>query len=366
MSSGITNRKSPIRERSRYQLICCKELENHRPVPKFEAIRRDAEACFVALQSRWGCQHSVNNTVHLRLEERLEQQCELPRTSFRFLFRKCHYRSHGDVETSSPWTWEEAVIEPFDGNINEAPGPSTRVDICEALTSTDQSSRADHLSLLTDKRSLQSNGLVGIKIQSNQESVLDTESWRMRSLHTVLRDPDFSVTFKLPARLAIAPALASAVLQLACTSWLREDLTKDNIFIFQGTGDTFLDRAYVSCHIASNTHSAPEMATRETCAGPVRNTTLLALAEVLLELWTGAPLYDSSCEDKHPNIYEKFASVKAAAGASLYMDAVRRCIHCDFDWGQPDLRDIVFQELVHERVVKALTRHLQYSPKSES
>jgi hypothetical protein len=165
-------------------------------------------------------------------------------------------------------------------------------------------------------------------------------------------------------RFFLAVTVASAVLQLHHTPWLRERWTLDDILIHVNDADDIGRRVYVS-------KAFPEpfdfQSTKQNEDHPgVRNTTLFALGIALIELCLGQTL-ESMRTDQDPldsmgrvNIVTEWATAKrmmskvVAEAGNRYGDAVRRCIYCEFDSRETNLNNERFREAVHQGVVAPL------------
>lgn len=174
--------------------------------------------------------------------------------------------------------------------------------------------------------------------------------------------PTGKFDFSRGDRLRLGLTIASSVLQLYKTPWLRDDWTKDDIMINDGTTRRLHDQAYVSRSFPS----APEQTgPREKFLGP-RNKTLFALGVVLIELSLGRSiesLRDSEDPlgfDGSPNVHTTWHTANRLIDAvydengKRYGDAVRRCINCDFDMKSTTLDDEVFSQAVYNGVVAQL------------
>lgn len=165
-------------------------------------------------------------------------------------------------------------------------------------------------------------------------------------------------------RFFLAMTVASAVLQLHDTPWLRERWTLDDILIHVNDAHDLRRQVYVS-------KSFPEpfdfQLTRKDEDYPgVRNTTLFALGIVLIELCLGQTL--ESMRNEHDpldnmgrvNIVTEWATAKrmmskvVAEAGNRYGDAVRRCIYCEFDSRDTNLNNERFREAVYQGVIAPL------------
>jgi hypothetical protein len=158
--------------------------------------------------------------------------------------------------------------------------------------------------------------------------------------------------------------VASAVLQLHNTPWLRERWILDDILVHVNNAHDPRRRVYVS-------KSFPEpfdfqLIRKDEDHPGVRNTTLFALGIVLIELCLGQTL--ESMRNEHDpldnmgrvNIVTEWATAKrtmskvVAEAGNRYGDAVRRCIYCGFDSRDTNLNNDRFREAVYQGVVAPL------------
>lgn len=165
-------------------------------------------------------------------------------------------------------------------------------------------------------------------------------------------------------RLSLALTIASSVLQLYRTPWLRENWDKHDILINDAGKGSYREQAYVSGSFT--TPSAEHVTQQKTTFSIVRNETLFALGIVLIELCLGQALESMrSPEDpldatQKPNVLTNLStserlleSVYLEAG-KRYGDAVRRCIYCEFDQRRTTLDDDDFRQAVYDGVVAPL------------
>jgi hypothetical protein len=149
-------------------------------------------------------------------------------------------------------------------------------------------------------------------------------------------------------RLILGVKLASSVLQLHKTPWLKEVWSKTDIFFVQNDEQSstiiitkpFVSKAFQSpvCKMSARvsidpyTNQAPD----------VRNPTIFSLGIILIELWFGQALEtlripEDLGANNTPNQFTDFATARRLTeeiyneAGEWYGDAVRRCIYCEFD-----------------------------------
>lgn len=176
-------------------------------------------------------------------------------------------------------------------------------------------------------------------------------------------------------RLHIAVVLASSVLQLDGTPWLKEQWRSDDIFFLQredpNSNVQKLDYAnpYVSAKISPDC-SEPSSVTNvrsAVTAHLIRSEVLFALGLTLTELCFGQTLADLQIpEDVNTTV--AFTNYQTAGrlldyvyneSGNRYDDVVRRCLQCPFDVRDASLDNEDFQQAVFESIVTPLTQDLE-------
>ena len=176
-------------------------------------------------------------------------------------------------------------------------------------------------------------------------------------------------------RLHLAVVLASSVLQLDGTSWLKKQWRSCDIFFLQTENPLpnvpRIDYAYpyLSTKISSDAlrpSSNTEGSTAYT-AHLIRCEVLFALGLTLIELSFGETLVGKQIPDDVDNS-EIVTSYRTAnrlldyvynESGSRYGDVVRRCIQCPFDVRHPNLDNEEFQQAVFEYIVTPLVQDLE-------
>ena len=180
-------------------------------------------------------------------------------------------------------------------------------------------------------------------------------------------------------RLVIGVKLASTLLQLHGTPWLTEMWGKgDILFKKQGEapetallGKPLLSKDFASCHHRIPVPSTGDSTSPREISLLCKNQGIFALGLLLIELWFGKPIdhlrsaTDLGLLDQVNGITDHVTTrrlidvVYKDAGYS-YGDAVRRCIHCDFDQRSYDLDTVALKEAVHWGVVSPLEKNLDF------
>jgi hypothetical protein len=174
------------------------------------------------------------------------------------------------------------------------------------------------------------------------------------SLYKRLTTPTSKLTRK--ERLQLALTLAASVLQLHKTPWLNERFTKNDILFLNSTSGPYVSRSFLS-----TPPPPPEKTTPKTLP-IVRNETIFALGVLLIELCLGHSLESLRLEeDLSPDAKltdymtaRRLVSEVYDEGGGRYGDAVRRCIHCEFDQRKASLDVEGFRECFFRGVVVPL------------
>ena len=165
-------------------------------------------------------------------------------------------------------------------------------------------------------------------------------------------------------RLEIALTVASSILQLQQTPWLRDDWTKEDLSLCKDCTDE--TKQYVLVSRAFSATERPDSRRAAMVFGLPRNKTLFALGVFLIELCFGKAFeslrspQDPLDANGHANILTDLSAAdrltKHIYGevGDRYGDVVRRCIHCDFNRRSVNLEDDDFRQAVYEGVIVPL------------
>ncbi|KAL8931097.1 MAG: hypothetical protein Q9208_000200 [Pyrenodesmia sp. 3 TL-2023] len=165
------------------------------------------------------------------------------------------------------------------------------------------------------------------------------------------------------ARLELATILASTVLQLHTTPWLRNDWSGKDIRICKGSRDhPYISHVFSKSDQGSSIQSSPKPQ-----FGPIRNQAIFRLGVLLLELSLGKPLDVYKTSDKLIP-FEDFVLasqlIEGLAGeeSDSYISATHACIFGNFGCKAKDLDldDDAFRRAVYEVVVLPLEQDLEY------
>ena len=237
-------------------------------------------------------------------------------------------------------------------------------DLCGAMHSNGQ--QISCLGLLLDQEANQH------RVSLREGTLPSSPSLQIVSLKKLLGQ---ALKIAKRDRLIIGVKLASSVLQLYQTPWLKEVWSKSDIFFVQHEaqgGKTFISKPFVSkafnspvCKINARVPTEPYT----TIASDVRNQTIFSLGIVLIELWYGQTLEtlrvpaDLRANNK-PNQLTDFATARRLTeeiydeAGEWYGDAVRRCIYCEFDLRNTSLDTEGMKEAVYSGVVDPLQENL--------
>ena len=175
-------------------------------------------------------------------------------------------------------------------------------------------------------------------------------------------------------RLNIAAILASSVLQLDQTSWLKNQWKASDIYFHYRDEDGVLTSrpTFPSPHVAcrlSDSNRGPDYTDKPLLpkAQQARSEALLTLGLALVELCFGRTLERMQMpEDVNENEYltrvntamRKSDEVYSEIGGQ-YGDVVRRCLYCSFDVRKAILEDEVFEQNVYDHVVNPLVEAIE-------
>lgn len=185
--------------------------------------------------------------------------------------------------------------------------------------------------------------------------------------------PGFSLSRR--DRLYIAVTLASSVLQLDGTSWLkRQWRSGDILFLPLEDRETSTPRAdfthpYVSWKVSpedANTALVTD-ASRTTIAHRIPSEILFVLGITLVELCFGQNIYDMRIEEDvdktelltNFNTASRLIDNVYNESGSRYGDVVRRCLKCPPDVRDASLDNEEFQEAVFESIVTPLRQDFE-------
>jgi hypothetical protein len=362
-------------------------------IPNFSVINDRAKGFDSALRTDWQCTCHSNHSVNLRLEDRTNDvpgddsdDEDSMQTPFHVLFRYSYRAQKAPPAEMVPWSWEEADVHVTLENqlsaVDAGCGKGVRFaskaqkavkavlsptqnlrpihSLCAAISTLQQPQRDVCLSLLANEYSKQKYGVL---IYPMKKAPVQTEAWTILSLRSVLLDPAFARR----NRLQLAVTLASSVLQLHETPWLRDNWGMDDILFIKRAENNGYDHPFVSQRL-DHANRNSSSTTSSTMSRIIRNQTLYALGLSLIELWYGKPLSVLSIAGDQAetnqmtewNTADRLVEELYNEAGGKYSDAVRRCIRCDFDRRGSSLQDVTFQRAVYQGVVAQLQENLDF------
>jgi hypothetical protein len=367
-------------------------------VSNFLVVKDRAEGLYEALRGGWSCSCRGHHSVSLRLEARMNQRMseddyndnKVMQVPFHVLF---HYNHQQASMTTSkmreaPWIREEADVHVeydqdqagltmarktqqgkgvrFAGqNIPKAgttvleclPNMQPIKDLCSTIRLLQKPAQAVWFSLPAKEIAKRR---YSVHIYPNKQLLSGPDTWAISSVRSLLDDKSFTRKY----RQKVAVTLASSVLQLHETPWLRSYWGTDNIFFLQSQGQTIYDQPFVSRHFnqtcPTSTTCIPHSVSRI-----IRNHSLYALGIALIELWYGktlSVLHEDTDGRKSTGMPETdfMTELQTAHRLALdiyneagdkYGDAVTRCIRCNFESRSSSLENVQFQKEVYRGVV---------------
>ncbi|KAF1941763.1 hypothetical protein EJ02DRAFT_191853 [Clathrospora elynae] len=390
-----------------------------RSCPNFNALQSYARTLFETLRSGLRC-NCGGHAVKLRLESRAQRIVQgedlLEHTPFRVIFT--YATDAGTLLThSSFWNWTEADIRciPMVADkpkqvhlapcINDAspqpraarrvkfsrvqahqsnssttvtdaqqqvtvdsvPTPEQIQDLCKAVVALQQPQRDLCIGYLIDSVK-RKHAIYPLESPSN----CNQQQWTAYSLREVLTQrTNIGRRLTKHDKLRVAVDLASSVLQLYKTPWLDEQWSDNDVYFIHRPGVplSVYEHPFVYRRLPSSPGSLSVSTSQQAAYRVIRNQTLFTLGILLIELLYGKPIEelqtprDLDCQGT-PGIAwctaERLIKEELEFEAGpRYLDAVRRCIRCDFNRKESSLDDKDFQQAVFDGVVAPLERTLQ-------
>ncbi|KAL8883512.1 MAG: hypothetical protein Q9192_007127, partial [Flavoplaca navasiana] len=359
-------------------------------------IRRHAASLYQVLinDNTWKCQCGMDHLASLRLEARPQTNnmgsTDATKThAFRMLLSV----TNSDLETTSTAQWQDIEILPSltDQRLTEQPpvprspnpsrvrftldtsgsgiagyraripterNPKYIQEFCSALCATNKHIR--EIGLLLDEMDDRQEHRI---YRSNTELGSQTSS---KSLEDLLKATEHSDAERLSRRdrLEIAVILASSVLQLDGTSWLKNGWSSSDICFHHRDGKrSQYSQPYLSWQRCCNAQPACPITSLGAVGNHmIRHEILLALGLTLVELCFGRTLTEMR---KPEDINADGTTSRLATAARLhgrvydemgiaYGDAVRRCLFQLFDVRELNLEIEEVQQKVYDDVVRPL------------
>lgn len=283
-------------------------------------------------------------------------------------------RSHGAVAAKPKKSVQFAIVQPSRAILASlssisSKAPSTPItDICAAIHNLNNDRQ---IGFLTDE-SVGNHRYDIYNLDDKVQQDIDFNSLEHLLSSSQKSSPGFRLSRR--DRLYIAVTLASSVLQLDGTRWLKQQWgSGDILFTRKHDGSPAspkLDYAhpYVSWKVISDDTSQYLLTDNtSTLTGHIiRSEGLFALAIALIELCFGQTLSEMhSPEDDNPveaitrfNTASRLLDNVYNESGSRYGDAVRRCLLCPFDLRDASLDNEEFQQAVFTSIVTPLMQDL--------
>ncbi|KAI4088827.1 MAG: hypothetical protein LQ344_005804 [Seirophora lacunosa] len=338
-----------------------RERRSKRPIAELKLIRKHAASLYRVLMNdkAWKCSCKTHHRVSLCLEARPKIPEVKPSTPKDLMFRAIITVSNGADTSGATTRWEEVEVIPSFGN-QKLGAVLEKTDHHPARKEVRFASLIDETALCTpvlDRRPI--GLLVDDAFDKHQHKLYRADSRvksqsMSKSLEDLLRasrQPDDNDGLSRKERLEIAVVLASSILQLGGTSWLRSDWSSGDIFFH---------------HEASQAFGAAE-STRFPYLS-IRNHTLLALGLVLVELCFGRTLtgiykredFASEATVTKLNTATRLLDLVYTEMGLNYGDAVRRCLFSEsFDVRELSLDIEEVQQKMLDGVVVPLVEDLK-------
>ena len=241
-------------------------------------------------------------------------------------------------------------------------------DLCTVLYGSCRPPR--DLGFLLDEGAIQNRH--HLHLLSHDETSADMRTQSLASLLDQSGSNSYKCILKRGDRLYIAVTLASSILQLDQTSWLKRQWRSSDVrFYYEETNSPLarfrFNHPYLSWGLSSENQSSSHPTSDLLLKGGLtRSEPLLALGLTLMELCFGRTLLQmQKSEDEDPNeIVTRLNSARRLLNdvydesGENYGDAVRRCLDCPFDFRDLSLDNDDFQKAVFDTIVTPLVKDL--------
>lgn len=364
----------------------------------FQELQKKARSLYTVLVegTAWSCKCRDQHIASLRLEARNR---ELSKTMFRVILNNGASQSPYNISSDQrSWTWREvditsiaepglptsayatpqtSLIPPPRGsshprkNVQFAPyvplqtqppkiDMSEITDLCKAI----RIPSADRVIGMVMDQSLNHRHQIYFAEQS-VPTQFQVDSISLESLLKTSRDQEMRLSLSRRDRLQIAVTLASSVLQLDQTPWLRRKWSSAEIMFLYRDSQTEFDKPYLSSRLSSN---FPEFGNQgcttkklSTTTNPIHHDALFALGIALIELAFGKPLEAMRRQEGNETDYVSTNLIDSVYNemGGRYGDVVRRCVHCPFDIRNKTFENEDFLETVFDLVATPLAQDLE-------
>lgn len=348
----------------------------------FDRVRTQAESLYRVIKKNLCCSCEVAHNANLRLEARTSP--EDVEAGKKLRFRMVFDCGTPHATSPVPWNPRETEIEPLEiqEKVTMPPTPlpspalstkaqkgvkwATDISPTVSLTTIPPPPYAEapqiHDLCLAFKGCKEGSTCLGFIVDSPSmhhhiypihQPLLPTSPVPI-TLSTRLATSSAKLTRK--ERLQLALTLAASVLQLHKTPWLNEQWGTDDILFLQGTSHPYITRSFLS------TPPSPPDDTTPKPLPIIRNEMLFSLGILLIELCLGHSLSSLRiASDLSPDAAltdymtaRRLIGEVYDEGGGRYGDAVRRCVHCEFDQRRASLDVEGFREGFFRGVVLPL------------
>ena len=209
----------------------------------------------------------------------------------------------------------------------------------------------------------------------DEEVRLEVDPMSLEDLLRVSKQRGPGLSLSRRDRLYIALTLASSVLQLDGTSWLKKQWRSGDILFLpledrkMSTPSIDFTHPYVSWKVSPDDAQTALVAeaSRATIAHRIPSEVLFVLGITLTELCFGQNIYDLRIE-QDLDVTDVMTNFNTASrlidhvyneSGSRYGDVVRRCLKCPPDVRDASLDNVEFQEAVFESIVTPLRQDFE-------
>ncbi|MCJ1467892.1 hypothetical protein MMC07_006517 [Pseudocyphellaria aurata] len=362
-------------------------------------IRDHARRLFQTFNSHWSCSCSCQYPHRASLRLDMRKNWEMAQTGPRFVFNLSFDSDTPETVTAAaaamPWYWRDIEIEPFSVSSNtetlvasERRGTRKFVQLpalpMVVLSSSDiPRPPALPMSVSTAKIA----DLCKVLRQKTEAKCclgfLENQSWqdhiysvtppilnKVATKPTTLAEIIHQGSNNTRKKCTLALTLASAVLQLHDTPWLRNNWTMEDVMFINDNASTMssLGQPYVS-KIFTPTPSDQDL---KVSRPPwiTKNEMVYALGIALLELSYAKPIMSFQTPQDLVHGNEAFVERSIAERLSRTIDkrelpnyarATKRCLDCNFDASTYSLNDDDFRDRFYQGVVLPLQQDHEYA-----
>ena len=261
---------------------------------------------------------------------------------------------HPSSETRKPHTSDLTTVPTRLGPID---------DICTAISTSTSRDTERCLGFLSGD---DTNKHTVFLVESANEPVIIRKSLQGLLERSKQRVPGQGMSWK--DSLSVAVTLASSIIQLDGTGWLKQQWDSDDIVLLAQQSSVDYTHPYLSWKILpEGMRSQVEVHHTHSTNRPIRCDALISLGVTLVELCFGQSISRLiRPEDATPDerSRRRSAAIRLLSYVDMergetYGDVVRRCLECPFDVHEKNLDNETFQRAVFERIVLPLHEELK-------